>query len=89
MNFIVKKIIEWKGTKIMGNILAKIDGFRTYIAIGLGILIGVAGHFWGPITLGPVEVPFVTSKELWAMVWAGVTAFYGRKAISKVQAPPK
>lgn len=88
MNFIVKKLIEWKGTKIMGNILAKVDGFKTYIAGTLGILVAVTGHFWGPIHVGPIDVPAIETAVMWRTIWEALTLMFLRAGVKKAEVAP-
>lgn len=61
-----------------------IDGSKTYIIAGLGVVIVLAGHFWGPFSLAGGTVP----KESWNDVWqalqaSGIVASI-RHGISKV-----
>jgi hypothetical protein len=88
VRWIIQKIAQRKAEKTMGNLLGKVDGYKVYITAVLGALVAVVGHFWGPLHLGPVDVPAVTSGEMWAAVWAAVGAVNMRHAVSKA-APPQ
>jgi len=47
-----------------------INGYKTYILAGLGIVIALVGHFWGPLNIAGGTIP----KESWNDVWSAVQA---------------
>lgn len=67
----------------MGNLIAKINGWKTYITLGLGAVVAVLGHFWGPMHVGPIDIPLVDSKTMWEIVWAAATGIFMRHGITK------
>jgi hypothetical protein len=82
-NWIAKKLFQKKMEDIMGKVIAALSGWKTYITLGLGIIIAIVGHFWGPLSLGGVEIPYVTSEGLWQVVWAALTGIFLRQGVSK------
>lgn len=47
-----------------------LDGYKTYTLAGLGILVALCGHFWGPIALpGGTAVPQMSWNEVWSIAW--------------------
>lgn len=48
-----------------------LEGYKTYLLAGLGIIVALTGHFWGPITLGSVQIPAMSWNEVWAIIWNG------------------
>ena len=67
----------------MGNLLSKVDGYKTYGVAALGIVVAVVGHYWGPIQAGPLDIPQIDSKAMWEAVWAGITAMTIRHGVTK------
>lgn len=85
MNFIERWFAQMGITKLFDAI----DGYKTYSLAGLGVVIALVGHFWGPVTL---PGPFGTiPKESWNDVWSAVNASgliaFLRHAISKATPP--
>ncbi len=48
-----------------------IDGYKTYTLAGLGILVALSGHFWGPFNLGTLTVPAFSWPDVWNIIWNG------------------
>jgi len=89
MNMLVKGLIRVVGTFGLKKIKGKVDGKKCH-AIGiLGVLVALAGVYWGPIDIlpGPAEliVPALTYKEFWGIVWGSTSLMAGRSAIKKIQ----
>lgn len=66
MNFIERWVIEMGINKVF----AAIDGSKTYILAGLGVVVALLGHFWGPINVAGATIP----KESWNDVWSALQA---------------
>lgn len=78
------KILKGKAEKPMGELMAKLSGYKTYITLILGIVVAVAGHFWGPIDLpGPADIPYMDAKTMWEAIWMGLTGVFMRAGIAK------
>ncbi|MGP0093064.1 MAG: hypothetical protein ACLPKB_24445 [Xanthobacteraceae bacterium] len=60
-----------------------VDGAKTYIGAGIGILVIVLNHFWG------LSIPGVRIDDAnWlAHVWALGMVMFGRHALQKAGAP--
>lgn len=56
---------------MLNKLWGALDGYKTYILAGLGIFVAVAGHFWGPFSIGNLQVPAFTWGEVWNLVWNG------------------
>ena len=67
---------------MLNKVWAAIDGYKTYILAGLGILIAIAGHFWGPFNLGDLTVPAFSWGEVWKIIWSGglFSALHAKKS---------
>lgn len=86
MNFVEKWIFQKGAQNIMGKLFASLDGYKTYILAAFGIIVGVVGHFWGPISMGPVQIPAMSWDDLWKIVWNGGLFAVLRNGVSKTQA---
>lgn len=71
MNFIQKWIVEKGAQTVLTKLIDAVAGYKTYILAGLGIVVAVAGHFWGPFQLGALTVPVFTWTEVWDTAWKG------------------
>lgn len=49
--------------------LSKLNGNKTYILAVLGIVVAVAGHFWGPFQIGDLQVPQFTWNQIVSIAW--------------------
>jgi hypothetical protein len=79
----IRWIVQKKGTPIMGKILSKLSGYKTYIALGLGIVVAVVGRFWGPLVVGPIEIPAVETGEMWNIIWQALAGMFLRNGVAK------
>ena len=66
----------------------KIDGSKTYILAGLGIVVALIGHFWGPLNVAGATIPKESWNDVWAAVQASGIVAAIRHAISKAIPPP-
>lgn len=48
-----------------------LDGWKTHILAGVGILIALIGHFWGPFPIAGLTIPQFSWDEVWKVVWNG------------------
>lgn len=70
---------------MLTKVWASIDGFKTYILAGLGVLVALAGHFWGPFPMAGQTIPQFSWSEVWNVVWGSSLAATLRAGISKAQ----
>lgn len=56
---------------MLTKLWAALAGYKTYTLAALGILIALAGHFWGPFQLGALSVPAMSWNEVWQIIWNG------------------
>ena len=71
MNFVERWIIEKGVQNTMSALFDKLSGYKTYILAGLGILVGLVGHFFGPFNIGSLQVPAFSWNDVWNLVWNG------------------
>lgn len=88
IDWIIEKIAQRKVEKIMGNLMEKLNGSKTYITGLFGMALLVVGHFWGPIHIGPVDIPVVDSKTMFEGLWTGAMALFLRHGISTSSTTP-
>lgn len=55
---------------MLGNALSVVQGKKTYILAGLGAVVAIVGHFWGPLSLAGNTIPQVSSADMWKAIWA-------------------
>lgn len=83
-SWIIKLIVERKGTPMLQNVMNKVSGCKTYIVCALAIVVLVAGRFWGPIDLpGPTDIPQVDSAAMWKGIWEAITVTFLRAGVKK------
>lgn len=85
--WMIYKIEGQKVEKIMGNLMGKLDGYKTYITGLLGMALLVVGHFWGPIHVGTVDIPAIDTKTMFEGLWGGAMALFIRHGVSKATPP--
>ena len=71
---------------MLTNFMNKINGYKTYITLVVGLVITILGHFWGPTHIGPVDVPAIDTASTWKTVWEILVAIFIRHGITKAQA---
>ena len=84
MNFIKRWLIQKAVTNMLTKVFSKLDGFKTYITVGVGILTAVVAHFWGPLDIAGVQIPQLSWGQVWAVLWGGTLGATMRNAIAKV-----
>ena len=82
-DLIAKWLFKNKVEAIMGKIIAALSGWKTYITAALGIIVAVIGHYWGPLNIAGIDIPFMTGEAMWQVIWAAVTAIFLRQGVSK------
>lgn len=45
------------------------EGKKTYIVSAIGVIVALAGHFFGPFGVGEVQIPKMEWTQVWAVVW--------------------
>ena len=63
--------------------IKKIEGKKTYITLSLGMIVAIIGRFWGPLHLGPIDVPQISSSDMWKLIWEGFVFGFLRNGVSK------
>ena len=58
-----------------------INGKRTYISAGIGIVVAIAGYAFGPIDLGVVIIPQIGINDAAKLIWAGIMVIFMRAGI--------
>ena len=86
-DWIAVKVLNKEGTPMLGNLMGKVSGQKTYITVGLGIAVAVVGHFWGPLDIGPIDIPQVSSGDMWKLIWEGISVAFLRHGVSKTSTP--
>lgn len=72
---------------MLEKLKAGLDGKKTYITLGLGVLVAVAGNLFGPIDLpGSYDIPAVSSSDMWKIIWEGLAATFLRAGIASKSA---
>ncbi len=56
---------------MLTKVWAALSGYKTYTLAGIGVVVALAGHFWGPFQLGALSVPAMSWPEVWQVVWNG------------------
>ncbi len=79
----IKWVVQRKGTAIMGKLLEKVSGYKTYIALSLGVVVAVVGRFWGPLHVGPIDIPAIETAEMWKIIWEAVAGMFLRAGVKK------
>lgn len=86
MNFIERWIIEKGATQMLTKLWSALSGYKTYILAGLGIVVSVAGHFWGPFQVAGQTVPQLSWGDVWQVVWQSGLFSALRAGVAKSQA---
>lgn len=60
----------------------KIDGYKTYALAMLGVLVSAAGYLWGPVHVGPVNIPQVSPDDFARALWACLSLAALRHGVS-------
>lgn len=57
---------------MLDKLAGSVEGYKTYILSAVGILVALAGKFWGPIHItDALTIPQLGWSEVWAIVWNG------------------
>lgn len=86
-DLIGRTILRKGATPMLENMMTKVSGKKTYITLGLGIVVAVIGHFWGPIDVGPIDIPAISSADMWQAIWLGLSGTFLRQGVSKSTTP--
>jgi hypothetical protein len=87
MNFLVKWIVEKEGVKMLTSLWSKIDGYKSYGLAVVAIFVALVGHFWGPISIGAIQIPAFDWSAFWALTWKACLVIAGRSTIDKLINP--
>jgi len=55
---------------MLANLFNSVQGYKTYILAGLGAIVAIVGHFWGPLTIAGTVIPQISSPDMWKEIWA-------------------
>lgn len=83
MNFLTKWMTEKIGENMITKLWAALDGSKTYLLAGLGVVIALIGHFCGPVHVGPIDIPAITWEQVWSTLWTSGLFGALRLGISK------
>lgn len=70
---------------MLENIASKVSGYKTYIVAGAGIIVALVAHFFGPFTIGTIDVPQLSWSEVWGIIWNGGMFSFLRMGVKKTQ----
>lgn len=82
MNSLKQWIIKLEVGKMLTNIFNAMQGRKTYILAGLGALVSVVGHYWGPLSIAGQTIPQVSTDDMWKAIWAVASLASLRHGIS-------
>ena len=85
MNFIERMVIQMG----LDKIVSAIDGYKTYVLAGVGIVVALVGHFWGPVTIAGAQIPQESWSDVWKVVYASGIISALRHGVSKAGTPPE
>lgn len=54
---------------MIGKLLDAVKGYKTYILSAIGVLVAIAGHFWGPINIAGTTIPQLSTDDMWKIIW--------------------
>ena len=78
--WLIRQVIERRIKKMLDSIKTKLEGKKTYITAGIGILVALVGVLWGPIEIGGLTIPEYSVNEFFSILWAsGLFAFLHAK----------
>lgn len=81
VNFIERWAIQMGLTKFFDFI----NGKKTYILAGFGIVVALVGHFFGPVTVAGTTIPAETWADVWKVVYASGLVGFLRHGVQKSQ----
>jgi hypothetical protein len=87
-SWVIKRVVQSKGEKMFTKIRNSISGYKTYVLMAFGMIVAVAGHFWGPFNVVGMEVPAFSTPELWAVIWKSMAGVFMRNGIAKTKENP-
>lgn len=79
MNFMERMVAQMT----IDELVSKIDGSKTYILAGVGIVVALVGHFWGPVTVAGTTIPAESWGDVWKVVYASGIISAMRHGIEK------
>ena len=69
--WLIKKVIERKVKPMLDSLKAKLEGKKTYLTAGIGMLVALVGVLWGPVEIvGGLTIPEYSWNEFFSMLWA-------------------
>ena len=54
---------------MLSDLANALQGRKTYVLSGLGIVIALLGHFFGPTSLVGIQIPAFSWNEVWQAVY--------------------
>jgi hypothetical protein len=69
LNWFKRWLIEKGGQLMLAKLFASLQGKKTYVLSVLGIAIALIGHFFGPISVGGLDIPAFTWSQVWQTIW--------------------
>jgi len=81
--FLVKFILKRKVITMLDALKGKLEGKKTYVTVGVGLLVAAVGVLFGPVDLpGPVDIPAVTPQDFFKLLWEGLLATFIRVGVA-------
>ena len=79
-HWILKKVIERRIMTMFDSIKESLEGKKTYITAGLGILVSLVGVLFGPIDVAGMTIPALSWGDFWKVLWtSGLFSFLHAK----------
>jgi len=82
---VVKYVVGRSVIKMLDKVKGALNGNKTYITVVLGIIVAVVGMFWGPVEVGPINIPAMESSEAWTIIWNGLMFLFLRKGVKQAE----
>ena len=80
MSWIKDWIIKMEAKVMLTKLWAALEGYKTYCLAGVGILIAIVGHFWGPVDVGSLQIPAFSWNDVFQVAWqSGLFSFLHMK----------
>ena len=71
---------------MLESLKEKIDGKKTYITVGIGLLVALVGVLVGPVDLpgNLPDIPAVTVQDFVKLLWEGAIGVFIRNGVAKL-----
>ena len=69
---------------MINQIVIRLSGYKTYILAIFGVLVAFVAAAWGPIDVGPINIPEISWQDFWGVLWNGGLLSFLRMGVKKV-----